>query len=186
MKRKKFFVLGVSALVLTFGLILAGCGKRESPASDFTYELSKDKKGIVIKGYTGPGGAVVIPSTIEDMPVVDFSNDRIFGGQKELTSVTIPDNFKSIPMQCFRGCSKLQKVNLPVSLERIGMQAFEGCVELTEVIIPASLTVVEFDGNYGFVRNNAAFRDCGKLPLKTRQAIEALDHTTNDTGEQLW
>ena len=34
---------------------------------DFTY--SSDGSAITITGYTGPGGAVVIPGTIEGLPV---------------------------------------------------------------------------------------------------------------------
>ena len=50
---------------------------------------------ITITGYTGPGGAVTIPSTINGLPVTSIGN-YAFSNCTSLTSVTIPDSVTSI------------------------------------------------------------------------------------------
>jgi hypothetical protein len=39
-----------------------------SPGGDFSYDLNEAKDGVVIKGYSGGGGVLVIPAAIEDYP----------------------------------------------------------------------------------------------------------------------
>jgi hypothetical protein len=48
---------------------------------------------VTILGYTGPGGAVTIPDTINGLPVASIG-DNAFEGSS-LTSVTIPDSVTS-------------------------------------------------------------------------------------------
>jgi hypothetical protein len=86
MKKNRFFILGMAALLLTFGVLLAACSKKAeggagsaaksggkaSKETDFIYELNKAGDGVVITGYQkdAAGGNVVIPATIEGYPVV--------------------------------------------------------------------------------------------------------------------
>src|SRR5271156_6757390 len=50
---------------------------------------------ISIARYTGPGGDVVIPDTINGLPVTEIA-DSAFGANTNLTSVTIPDSVTHI------------------------------------------------------------------------------------------
>ncbi|MDR1178885.1 MAG: leucine-rich repeat domain-containing protein [Spirochaetales bacterium] len=235
MKSKKFFIAWRMLAALTFALVLAGCGKkdsggsasgggssggsaggdvaqavsraagREAPASDFSYDLSADGQGIVIKGYTGKGGKVVIPAAIEDVPVVAIGGYS-FQGQKNreyfpanditeivfpgsvvsigeyafvrndgLKSITLPDGIKKISDSTFMSCTNLTTVNLPSSLEEIGSNAFASCGELNNLVIPDSLTSIKFEDTY--VKGGNSFGSCGKLPIKTRQRLQALGYT---------
>ena len=83
----KSFIKAVCAIALitaiSFSFIACGggglFGTKDSPASDFVYEMNASRDGIVITGYKGPGGHVVIPAVIEGFPVVEFAAG-IFGG----------------------------------------------------------------------------------------------------------
>ena len=56
--------------LMTLGFLLVTAV--DSQAGDFTYQTSG---GVVtITGYTGPGGDVVIPDTIEGLPVTNIGN----------------------------------------------------------------------------------------------------------------
>jgi hypothetical protein len=147
---------------------------RETPASDFNYDLTEDGKGIIINGYTGSGGRVVVPSSIEGYPVTEIKGYALRGQDNSrynpankiteivipnsvvtigeyafywidnLRSVTLPDNLKIIPPGLCRNCKNLTTINLPASLTEIRQDAFNGCVELVNLTIPSSLTSVKF------------------------------------------
>jgi hypothetical protein len=53
------------------------------------FHYTTDNGAITIIGYTGPGGAVTIPATIDGLPVTRIGNSA-FQGQTSLTSVTLP------------------------------------------------------------------------------------------------
>ena len=62
-------------------------------AQDFTYTTNNG--AITITKYTGSGGAVVIPSTINGLPVASIGN-LAFRQCTSLTNVAIPDGVTSI------------------------------------------------------------------------------------------
>jgi hypothetical protein len=198
-----------AALVLIAVLALAGCQRRteaqeggsgtgaapvvrEAPASDFTHRF--DAQGVTITSYSGNGGAiVVIPSVIDDMPVVAIGRrafrERKFIGELVvpesvttigdeafsralINKVTLPDGLKVIPHQAFSGSYMLKTVNFPTSLEEIGALAFRSCTALTELIIPDSLNSLRWSG----APNNHAFSVTGKIPLVTRERLQALGY----------
>jgi len=64
---------------------------------------------ITITGYTGPGGSVTIPSTINGLPVSGIG-DNAFVGCVSLTGITIPDSVISIVNAAFANCTNLTSV----------------------------------------------------------------------------
>ena len=106
-----------------------------SPTSDFSYYSMGGV--ITIYGYEGPGGNVVIPSTIEGLPVTTIAANT-FQSQNTINSVTIPDSVTSIGNEAFRSCS-LSSVNIPYGVTNIGHSVFWGS-GLTSVTIPDSVT----------------------------------------------
>jgi len=61
---------------------------------------------ITITGYTGSGGAVIIPATINGLPVTSIG-DEAFNGGYLMTSVTIPNSVTNIGQAAFNYCSSL-------------------------------------------------------------------------------
>jgi hypothetical protein len=105
--------------------------------AQFTYTIANG--AITITGYTGPGGTVIIPDTINGLPVTGIGA-QAFNGRSSLTSVTIPDNITNIGDYAFESCSSLTNVMIPDSVTGIGDYAFAGCSSLTNVMIPDSVT----------------------------------------------
>jgi hypothetical protein len=114
----------------------------ELPAQDFTYTNTNGT--ITITGYTGPGGNVPIPSTIDGLPVTCIGFDS-FGANYSLTSVTIPDSVTNIQNAevggfglgdyggVFWGCTNLTNVVVGKGLSYLGLGAFSGCTNLLSV-----------------------------------------------------
>jgi len=123
---------------------------------------------ITITGYTGPGGAMTIPSTINGLPVASIATNA-FDDFTNLTSVTIPNSVTSIGENAFEGCISLTTVTIPASVTNIGEDAFfesgltgvtfangvtsigdyafNGCSSLTNITFPNSVTSI---GAYAF------------------------------------
>ena len=108
---------------------------------DFEYAAS-DKIAVITK-YTGQGGAVVIPETIEDKPVCLIA-DKAFSKCTEITSITLPDSVWGIGYYAFSGCSGLKEINIPDSVTTIGEYAFSGCSSLTGFTFPKNMTSISF------------------------------------------
>jgi hypothetical protein len=110
---------------------------------DFTYTSSAgvDTIEITITGYTGPGGALTIPDTINSFPVTAVG-DNAFNNKTNLTSITIPWGLTSIGSHAFESCTSLTTVTLPDSLNDIGISAFSGCTSLTGIAIPSSVSFI--------------------------------------------
>ncbi len=66
---------------------------------------------ITIMGYTGPGGAVTIPSTINGLPVTRIG-DQAFSYCNSLTSITIPASVTSIGDAAFYACDSLMAITV--------------------------------------------------------------------------
>jgi uncharacterized repeat protein (TIGR02543 family) len=107
-----------------------------SPEEDFTFNGTGR-----ITGYTGLGGAVVIPATISETAVKIISSSA-FQSNTAITSVTIPEGVTSIGWHAFSYCTGLQSVTIPSSMTTISQQAFYGCNSLTGINISLGVTTI--------------------------------------------
>jgi len=169
MNRKCWFFAAAS--VLAAALVLASCGPSGRGAQgnagtaegktgdksggantpgDFGYV--RGKGGVVIAYYTGTGTDVVIPDTIDGLPVVDMYTSA-FKENPAITSVTVPGTVKLIPGGAFSKCSGLVSVSLSGGTTEIGSGAFSGCTSLAAIVIPEGVTAI----------GGSAFEGCTSL-----------------------
>ncbi|MGA2863586.1 MAG: leucine-rich repeat domain-containing protein [Verrucomicrobiota bacterium] len=132
--------------------------------AQFSYTVNNG--AITITGYTGPGGAVTIPSTINGLPVTSIG-DWAFYEISSLSSVTIPDSVTNVGRYAFELCTSLPSVTIPNSVTSIGENAFSGCSSLTNVTIGNSVSSIGV----------AAFNGCTSLPSVT------IPHSVTSIGQ---
>ena len=101
---KKYFGI-VLAFMLIMGSTVVASAQKANPASDFEYDLNSEGTGVVIKGYKGKVADVIIPSIIEDFPVVELGYKAF--QESKIVSVIIPDNVTLINSFAFSGCTSL-------------------------------------------------------------------------------
>lgn len=121
---KKKILSMVLILTMLFGLT-GGLQTVWAAESDFTFDSAT---GTITK-YNGPGGAVVIPSSIGGVTVtaigdMAFYKERVYSSQNPVTSVVIPDTVTSIGSGAFGNCDRLVSITIPDSVTSIGNYAF--------------------------------------------------------------
>jgi hypothetical protein len=134
--------MGISLLVLLLALPAA-------VQAQFTYTTNNGT--ITITEYTGPGGNVTIPDTINGLPVTSIGDEAFYNGYRPqppymLTGVTIPDSVLSIGRDAFAWSGSLRSVTLGNGLTSIGKGAFSAC-GLTIITIPSRVISI---GDYAF------------------------------------
>ena len=120
------------------------------------FEYSYEVATVTITGYTGSGGNVTIPGTIDGKPVISIGNDAFSARWdsendsyvNQLTSVIIPNSVTSIGGYAFSH-NQLISVTIPNGVTYIGEYAFS-YNQLTSVTIPNSVTSIE---TWAFFRN---------------------------------
>jgi hypothetical protein len=125
-------------------------GGQTTPESDFTVTLTGDSKGVVITAYNGNAKNVVIPATIQGLPVrvIGFITVKLISGRgafesnRTITSVVIPEGVTNIDFRAFHGCTSLSSVTLPSTLEIIENAAFSGCSSLKSITLPKNLSKI--------------------------------------------
>ena len=78
-------------------------------SGDYTYEITDDQ--ATITKYSGSGGDVEIPPTLNGYPVTAIG-DVAFAGLSSLTSVAIPDSVTSIEISSLYSCNNLTAISV--------------------------------------------------------------------------
>lgn len=81
---------------------------------------------ITITDYSGPGGNITIPSTIEDKRVSTIAYSA-FSNNLSITGVTVEEGLGAIEHNAFYGCKNLVELSLPDTITSIGSAAFVNC-----------------------------------------------------------
>jgi len=124
--------------LLLFSGILSITGLKPVAADqsgDYTYLVSSGN--ATITGYTGSGGAIIIPSTLDGDAVGAIGNQS-FEYCNSLTSVTIQGSVTTIGEGAFSSCANLTSVTIPSSVINIGTGAFLYCYDLTSIDVNAA------------------------------------------------
>jgi hypothetical protein len=99
-----------------------------NPLSQLAYTVSSGT--ITITGYTGPGGAVTIPSRINGLPVTAVGSGTFYY-LPSLLSITISASVTNIGPHAFSGCSGLRSVYFNGNAPVVGLNAFSGATNAT-------------------------------------------------------
>lgn len=99
------------------------------------FEYVSDGSAITITGYTGFGGHIEIPSTIDDLPVTVIG-DYAFR-YSSITGMTIPDSIITIRRGAFSSCD-LTSVTIPSGVISIEYSAFSFCTSLLSIDVDAA------------------------------------------------
>jgi PKD repeat protein len=134
--------------------------------AQFTYTTNNG--AIILTGYTGPGGAVSLPSSINGLPVTSIAQQAFFFSS--MSSVSVPGSVTYIGGYAFEYCSSLRKVyfegNPPTSLNG---------VTLGTVFNGDSTTAYYLSGTRGWGTNFAG------IPAVELTAITLTANPTNGT-----
>ena len=146
---------------------------------DFNHSVANG--AATITGYTGAGGAIAIPSSINGYPVTSIG-DGAFSNRTDLTSVSIPNNVTSIGNNAFSGCTGLTNVSLPerflTDIEYIGLTGQVAANALVtgirnnlgsnnSFITDFTSTVLSKSGNYGLASKSDLTSLASKSDLST-------------------
>lgn len=130
------------------------------------FDTSTQNGRITITKYTGSALTMVIPSTIDGLPVTSIG-DEAFSKCSSLIGVVIPDSVTSIGNLAFASCDNLESVSLGNGVTSIGAAAFYHCIRLYSVTVPNSVTRI----------GGKAFWDCLKLTKIT------IGNSVTDIGD---
>jgi len=103
------------------------------------FYYSTNGTNLTVTGYSGPGGAVVIPSKVTGVGTVTSIGDNAFYYCTSLADVVIPDTVTNIGINAFGQCAILTNVTIPDSVISIGQNAFQYCSRLADARIPTNL-----------------------------------------------
>jgi hypothetical protein len=141
--RSKFLSVSVFTVVLLFLVPMAGQAQ---------FVCTTNNGELTIESYLGVSGNLVIPATIDGLPVTGIDGGA-FQEVSDLTSIKIPDSVTWIGEVAFAGCVNLTNVVIPPSVSQIRAWTFTGCESLASIHLPRWIGSI---GPY-------AFRDCLSL-----------------------
>ena len=118
-------------------------------AGDYNYTTNNGALRII--DYTGPGGDVTVPASINGLEVQCIA-EYAFIHCVNVTSITIPDTVTTIKGLAFSYCTGLKNVALPNSVTNIGEYAFVCCSSLKSVTIPNGITTIA-DSTFQYCTN---------------------------------
>ena len=182
----KRFILTVSAmLAMAFSCFAA------NPESDFVYDLAPDGQGVMITSYKGKSTTVVIPDTIEGLPVTQIggSGFRVFKNEIPY-NVTVPKSVKVIGENAFLALKG--KIDIDLSnITSIGRGAFSksdlsGTIKIsknleytgTDAFKQTKITAVIIEEGVTSLNADSLFEECSELKSVTLPA--SLTHINNN------
>ena len=103
-------------------------------ASVYDYEMN----GVFVRDNVAVKGdrdatSIVIPNSITSI------GSGAFGGCSSLTSITIPNSVTSIGDAAFQFCTSLTSITIPNSVTSIGIMAFNSCYSLTSIAFEGTM-----------------------------------------------
>ncbi len=128
---------------------------RTASTDGLKFILSSDGKSYLVEAEDSStiSGEVVIPNKHQGLPVIGLTDAKVnytsiptgtgaFFGARNITSVILPNSFKTLGPNAMSYCEGLIKISIPDSVTSLGGSLFGGCTNLGGIVIPASVTEV--------------------------------------------
>ncbi len=151
-----------------------------SPVSPdaLTYTVNQDTQGITLTGYTGDETVVVLPDSIDGLPVTVI-DENAFANQENLCALYIPDSVTVIGFGALKDCNALETLRTPVIEVQdhpyFGALFGAASYEINASEVPDSLTAVILGESIQSIPPYA-FYDCNSITCvslpKTLTAVE--------------
>ena len=157
------------------------------PSGDYSYALNSDSTSYILMEYSGIDTNIITPKKFKGKPISRIGSFAFYGN-KNLMSITITSNIKSlgglsfgnctslknlkfmkggeyeIGHCAFRGCSKLDKVDL-TGVRILRASSFAWCKNLRKLVCPKN--VVYFGSNCFYNDNIDLTIECDDISLMT-------------------
>jgi len=114
----------------------------------FEYVRTVDGSAAILVGYSGNETEIKIPSSINNLKVIEIADDA-FNGNTKITEVKMTSNITKIGDRAFMGCTSLKAVKAIKSVTSFGESIFEGCTSLVEIAIPDTVVDIPARAFYG-------------------------------------
>ena len=108
---------------------------------NYRIETRSNEEYVYITEYTGDGGDVSVPASINGVSVLVVGVEA-FWYRDDVTAVNLPQGLECVEARAFQGCENLEYVNMPDSVIEIGDAAFEDCKKLADINIPEDLLYI--------------------------------------------
>ena len=131
-----------------------------------------DSEAYTLREYTGTDTNVVVPDTLDGVPVKVLYMSCL-GSSDTLTSVVLPDSVTVLRNGALSFCENLTQITLSENLISIGRGCLGSNHALTEITIPASVCYMRGDA-LGFCFNMQKIVFEGACPVFYSQALCAL------------
>jgi hypothetical protein len=114
-----------------------------APANGDTIADFEISDGGVLSGYTGSGGALVIPEGVTEIAVNTFASGDLYGGKAPLTGIKLPGTLIVIGGGAFQGQTEMTgPLDLPGGLTTVDTMAFYNTSLTGEVVFPENCSVL--------------------------------------------
>jgi hypothetical protein len=150
--------------------------------AQFSYTVNNN--AVTITAYTGPGGAVDIPSTIAGLPVVNiqhWSFDPYYtGNSASVTSIAIPDSVTNIDYEAFEFCDTTN-VTFGAGVISIGYEAFTSCNSLIAITADSNNPAFRTVDGVLFNKNQTTLIQC---PMKAVVGSFTIPDSVTNIGDK--
>ena len=130
--KKILAVLAAAALLLA---AFSACAEGE-----FVYDTWDGNNSL--KEYTGEGGDIVIPETVDGHTVTRVTGNIFSKVRDAVTGITFPETVKYIDIGVINNLANLEKAVLPEDLQVIGPNNFLGTPGVKEIVVPPTVCYV--------------------------------------------
>ena len=128
-------ILAALAAIL---LLLTACAA--GAEGEFVYDTWDGNNSL--KEYTGEGGDVVIPETVNGYAVTRVSGGVFSKAKDAVTGITFPDTVKYIDIGVINNMPNLTRVVLPEGLQVLGANNFLLTPGVKEIVVPSTVFYV--------------------------------------------